>query len=157
MVLDLCFWYQKCPIWEWGKGHFHFLQLPFLTISDRLARTESLVLFCWLDRSSGPMWLHWLCSFFIYLFWRYQTTTFTILNCKVDILATLPVQAGMFRTSFRNTIEMLPIRSIKLMFQVVRRIKIESLLVMCLTSLQIENSDSISWVCIHLVGKKSTF
>ena len=20
---------RKCPIWEWGKGHFHFLQLPF--------------------------------------------------------------------------------------------------------------------------------
>ena len=93
----------------------------------------------------------------LYLFWRYQTTTSTILICKVDILATLPVQAGMFKTSFRNAIEMLPIRSIKLMFQVVRRIKIESPLVMCQTSLQIENSDSISRVCIHLVGKKCTF
>ena len=63
----------------------------------------------------------------------------------------------MFKTSFRNAIEVLPIRSIKLMFQVVRRIKIESPLVMCQTSLQIENSDSISRVCIHLEGKKCTF
>ena len=51
----------------------------------------------------------------------------------VDIKATL--RLGMFETGFWYSIEMLPIRLIKLMFQVENCIKIKSLLVMFPTSL----------------------
>ena len=51
----------------------------------------------------------------------------------VDIKAT--VSLGMFETGFWYSIEMLPIRLIKVMFQVENGIKIKSLLVMSLTSL----------------------
>ena len=51
----------------------------------------------------------------------------------VDIKATM--RLGMFETGFWYSIEMLPIRLIKPMFQVENGIKIKSLLVMSLTSL----------------------
>ena len=44
VVLDFCYGHRMCPIWVWGKGHFHFLPFPYFQIGHfQCSKSESLI------------------------------------------------------------------------------------------------------------------